>query len=1519
MSIRPEFEGDWSRSVNARASSAGRSGAGAFSKAFGVGLKGIGAIAGVAIAANLSSAAAGAAALAPALATAGAAAGALKLGLSGVGDAFKAAFADSSADATAAASATRAVESAQRGLTKAQQGLADARVQAAERIKEAQKAVGEAEQNLARVVEDSAQRQKDAQQSVVDAERNLKDAQVDARQAQMSLNDARNDAVRSLQDMNDQLAGARLDEREAVMRQAEAEKALRAAQSNPGVTPEQLAKLQLAYDRATLNLSEQRRETKELATDTAKANKAGVEGSKQVTDAKDRIAQANQTVVDRERDLTKARTDQRRTAVDAARDIADAQQGVADAQAGVAKARQEGARQIRDAEQSVADAAQAVSDAQAAAAAQTSKYAEAMSKLAPNAQSFVRAVQRLSPAWDAMRLAVQNRLFQGLDSTVTSLGRTTIPILHRQLTGTAGVWNEIAKNAAGGISEMAKSGMLDKILSGATKNLAVFKNTPKQVIGAFGQLAVAAQPAFNKLLTQAAGAITHFTDGLSKSFASGGLQQAIDTAFGILSQFGTLLGNVLGTVSQIFKAASDAGGQIVGVLGSVFGELRKILASDEMQAQMRSLFSSVAQIVAAIVPVIGGIVQAVVPLLAAIAQPVAVLAKVLGPVLQQLVGTLGAVLMPIVQALGPVLVTVGVAIVQIVQSLMPLLQPIAQLITSVIMALAPALTPIINVITGLVGVLVGPLTTVIRTLTPVLVQIGTVVGRVFTALEPVLAPLVSLIGKIAGLVAQVFAVALQKLMNALQPLIPVGMQLITTVLNALLPILPTVGSAFGTIAGAALAIIGPLTAVYGSIATQLAPILVKLAPILGSVIGLFVTTVAQVLPPLTTALLTLVQAFLPLMPVVGNLLGLIVQMAGNVLLQLLPSLLQLVQATVALTVALLPLLPPLTQIIALVIRLSINIVSTLLPPLASLAGFLIGGLATALSTVIGWIAGLVNSIAGLVGWVVNHLGPAFIWLNAQVIQPVWRLIQTAIKSAWEGGIRPVFGYINSGVNGVAGVMRGFRDKVVRPVWGTVVSIVKGAYYDGIRPAFNVLKDGLNRVSGAFDDARKAIKLAWDKVKAIAKSPVSFLIDTVYNAGIVGVWNKIASAFGAPTLKEFHPKGFASGGILPGYTPGRDVHRFVSPTGGALDLSGGESIFRPEFTRGVGTGFVSYFNQVAKSSGAAGVRKALAPVLGGNPRTPVDRSLRYANGGVYPHQVFADGGIFGWISKAAGAVAGVGSAAWNKVKGGASWLASTLQASAKAGAKAVIDPIMKNFPGMDTSIGKMIRRIPDRILDALFSFSKKADDKGAGQIGGPRIQAALKWARTQNGLPYQWGGNGNPSWDCSGFMSAIESVIRGQKPHRRWATGSFSGKTAPPGWVYHGNSPFRIGITNAGVGHTAGTLGKTNVESRGGDGVIVGKRARGYHDKLFGSWYGFQPGKFDNGGWMQPGWNYNGLGVPEPVLTPNQLRALEGAAAAPGGLGDLHVSVFVGDREITDIARAEIRDSQQQLISVLNAG
>ncbi|MGW7053138.1 hypothetical protein [Streptomyces sp. NPDC054887] len=531
-----------------------------------------------------------------------------------------------------------------------------------------------------------------------------------------------------------------------------------------------------------------------------------------------------------------------------------------------------------------------------------------------------------------------------------------------------------------------------------------------------------------------------------------------------------------------------------------------------------------------------------------------------------------------------------------------------------------------------------------------------------------------------------------------------------------------------------------------------------------------------------------------------------------------------------------------------------------------------------------------NVLSPVFGWIADKA----VWLWQEKIKPTWDVLKVGIglvadkiKELWNTYVKPIFGWIGEkavwlwtekikpawdlfklGLKLLGDKIKELWNDYAKPIFGWIGDKAKSLWDKSLKPSFDLIRKGVKAVGDSFEDAKDFIGRAWAKVQDIAKKPVRFIIDKIYNGAIVPTWNKVASAFGAPEIKPMNIKGWATGGVLPGYTPGRDVHRFVSPTGGALDLSGGEAIMRPEFTRAVGSGFISTMNKIASSRGATGVKAALAPALGGNPM---------------PSQQFANGGIFDWVGKT---VKGVGSKAWDGVKKGASWLADTVEASARAGLNGIVNPLMESFPGAAGSFGKMIRRIPKKILDSIFGYSEKADKKGAGGIGGPRMQAGLKWARTQNGLPYQWGGNGNPSWDCSGFLSAIESVIRGQKPHRRWATGSFAGRTAPGGWVLNGKSPYQIGITNAGVGHTAGTINKVNVESRGGDGVVVGSRARPATAAMFTHRYGFMPGKYDSGGYLQPGLNlaYNGTGRPEPVFTSQQANALTRLAVEPAAGG-----------------------------------
>ncbi|MEU6872387.1 phage tail tape measure protein [Streptomyces sp. NPDC046751] len=448
------------------------------------------------------------------------------------------------------------------------------------------------------------------------------------------------------------------------------------------------------------------------------------------------------------------------------------------------------------------------------------------------------------------------------------------------------------------------------------------------------------------------------------------------------------------------------------------------------------------------------------------------------------------------------------------------------------------------------------------------------------------------------------------------------------------------------------------------------------------------------------------------------------------------------------------------------------------------------------------IVSQIKALAAVASWLwTNVFSPALGWIAAKA---VW---------LWQQKIKPAWDLMKIGMGLLGAKLKDLWTTYAKPALQSIGDKAKWLWEKALKPAFDLGERGVKALGDSFSTAKDAIKLAWDKLEGIAKKPIRFIIGTVYNGGIVPVWNKVASAFGAPKLKEQPLAGFARGGVLPGQSTYRQGDDQLVP------MRRGEGVYVSEAMR----------DPYERARLHAVNRAAMQ-----------GRSLSAFRDG----QGFARGGIFDWVKSTA-------SKGVDLAKSGVDWLKDGVKASAETGLNSVVKPLLNKISGSASLYRDMITGIPKRMIKDIIGYSGKADSEmeKAG-VGGKGFKSALAWARTQAGLPYQWAGNGNPSWDCSGFMSAIESVIRGERPHRRWATGAFSGATAPAGWVRGAKSPFMIGITNAGVGHTAGTINGVNVESRGGDGVVVGSRARSYHDPLFTDVYGLRG--FAGGGSPRPG-------------------------------------------------------------------
>jgi len=242
----------------------------------------------------------------------------------------------------------------------------------------------------------------------------------------------------------------------------------------------------------------------------------------------------------------------------------------------------------------------------------------------------------------------------------------------------------------------------------------------------------------------------------------------------------------------------------------------------------------------------------------------------------------------------------------------------------------------------------------------------------------------------------------------------------------------------------------------------------------------------------------------------------------------------------------------------------------------------------------------------------------FLWQN--IVKPVFKGLGDTIKSTWQNVVRPVLNALGDYLkNDLFPVIRLLWQNVVKPVFKGIGDTIKSTWQNAIRPTFNLIGDGVRAVKDAFKSAVDSIKSVWDRLKDIMAGPVNWIITNVINK-LIGAINSISDKLGGPskllnTIGSIGtgPTGnggsrgdsLARGGVLPGYSPGRDIHQFYSPTGGRLNLSGGEAVMRPEVTRALGAAGVNALNKIARTTGARGVREALT----GGERSAISNARR----------------------------------------------------------------------------------------------------------------------------------------------------------------------------------------------------------------------------------------------------------------------------------------------------------------------
>jgi len=488
------------------------------------------------------------------------------------------------------------------------------------------------------------------------------------------------------------------------------------------------------------------------------------------------------------------------------------------------------------------------------------------------------------------------------------------------------------------------------------------------------------------------------------------------------------------------------------------------------------------------------------------------------------------------------------------------------------------------------------------------------------------------------------------------------------------------------------------------------------------------------------------------------------------------------------------------------------------------------GIQIAVQTVVGWFQTYVQPVLTTV-WTGIQNGAQALWNG---LQAAWDGIKTAVLTvvAWfQSYVQPVISAVWDGISSGADTLWNGLQTVWNGIKNTIDTVANW-FRDTIKPIFDGVTDNIKT---AFDNMKTGIKNVWDDVKSVAAKPINFIIKTVYRDGIKKTADSIADKLGLSLrLPDVTPiPGYASGGVLPGYTPGRDIYHFYSPDGGgALALSGGEAIMRPEWVRAVGgPAAIKRMNAAARGSGGG-------HIPGG------DRGADFA--------AFSLGGIW---EKVRGTVG-------SGIQAASDWISTATEAvssiiSDPLGAvenliRIPVNALMNSLPGSGF-FKDMAAALPDKWIDGFAEWLK-------GNTATMSASDIVNAARMAIGVPYIWGGSSiPPGVDCSGLVYWAAHQMGSQIP-RLTAAGYQSGAapggslSTPGTLLFWGSPAYHIAIAS-------------------GSGMMVEAPRPGLSVRETAIWGSPSTGvyKFDRGGLLQPGLTQvlNATGSPEPVFTGGQ--------------------------------------------------
>lgn len=804
----------------------------------------------------------------------------------------------------------------------------------------------------------------------------------------------------------------------------------------------------------------------------------------------------------------------------------------------------------------------------------------------------------------------------------------------------AGWFNTIAYAFEDWVAKAVASGDIFDWIDAGIANLKALGSILFHTVGIFHALGQAAYDA-------GSGGLIGLADGMARVDAAMHapvFQGALVTVFKGASDAMDGLGRGVAALGGAFVSLAPTIASVLGIAGDAFGTLlgglSKILSHPVFQKGLVDFFGGIR----------GGI-EALTPAFEVLGEKFGMLASFAGTLAQNL----GTVLGGAIVALAPPFTT-----------LMEAIQPLIPKLGKIVVALIQGIAPVVNVVAAVLGTLIGIIVNVISWLAQfhgVLQVVGGVLAVFAIAVGAVMAAMsvASTVMPVISALTKAWAAA-QWLLNAAMSANPIG--LVVVAIGALVVALITAYNNIGWFKDGVNAVWAAIQLAASAVVTWFQTVLVPWFQVALAAVGAVFTWLwVNIVQPVWAGIQFAVSSFVTwFMTVALPWIQSVIQGIGAVMTWLWVNIIQPVWNGILIF---------LTVIIAAIITIFQGIVwvvrNVLGPVFSWLYNAIILPVWNAIKGAIGaaWAFIRDSIFAPMMGFISGPLTSAWLWIR-NVVSQVWGAIRGAVSSSWawirDAVLNPLIGFVRGALTNawlwlrnivaqVWGAIRGaissiwnwIRDAVLNPAIGFLrnvfgsawswlrdrVSSVWGGIRDASSAAWNFVRDhvfapfrgGLDALKNAFNRTKDGIKSAWDKLKGAVKEPISFVVNSVVNPFLKN-YNKVNDFWGGGDIDTI--KGFARGGVLPGYQS-RKRDDVLTP------MRSGEGVLVPEVVRGIGG--AQTINALNAAGNAGGVNAVRDLWRSGNLRSAERTASAEMEHGMYaagPAGAGPNGGLWGAI-------------------------------------------------------------------------------------------------------------------------------------------------------------------------------------------------------------------------------------------------------------------------------------------------